>query len=147
MLDATIVLNVTFDGEFTGENLDPDLVSYYVFGLNLDIETAHLTGEAITGEAHVELEGEIPPASIITEPYGDVFLTDVSINFEDPLIFYEPQVLTFTVSGLGGAYNTGGDSNLSWSTGLLAEVCATYTYDEGVDADEISFGALKASYR
>lgn len=152
IMNAEILLTVFYVGEFQGENFDPLLDSYYGFGLDLELASNHLTGDPFTATVHIELVGEIPAAvgpepSTISVPIGTTFWGAYVVEWDEILYFYEEQDLVITAGGMGGAYNTGGESTFSWSGDIVAEVCVTYTYDGSIPVTEVSFGALKALYR
>jgi len=152
LLDADVVLDVTYAGQLVGENVDPLEPCDWAFGLDLRVRSQDLTGAVFSFSEHLEASGSLGVAGgaepyTVTLPFAGTLANDAVIAWNSLASFYADQTLNFTTPGFGGVYFMFGQGVFSWAFTVSAQVCVTYTYDPAIEVAETSFGALKAMYR
>jgi hypothetical protein len=152
LMDADVLLDVTYNGQLVGENIHPTQWCAWAFGLNLRLGAQDFAGAVVALNKQVEAEGELGPAGgadpyTVTVPFTGTIAQDAVLGWSNLAGFYADQVLPFTASGLGGVFQMMGQGVFGWSFTITAQVCVTYTYDGAIGTTATSFGALKATYR
>ncbi len=149
LLDAEVLLTVSYAGTFVGENVDPDLTCSFGFSMDSALETSSLTDEAMVATSFVELSGDIPVGEGVNLPFDGVFWNGATVEWTNLLDFHADQDLVFMVpsSMMGFVVQMFGEGVFSWTLNLNAQVCVTYTFDIAVPVESITFDSIKATYR
>ena len=149
LLNAEVELTVSYSGTFAGENVDPALSCVYAFGMNPTLEVTDLSGNNQVGADDIAIAGELLVGETTNQPLGGFFWNNETIGWDNVVSFYNDQDLELTVPDyvLASLVQMQGTGEFTWALNMEAQVCVTYSYDIAVPTEEISFDAIKASYR